>query len=269
MFSNNLLNLKTKESKKLFTSYIVALEYSLEESLAQMHSLAKYCDIIEIGMPFANPIADGIVIQGASNRSLANNKTNLSHVFELVKAFRKTNTKTSVVLMGYYNTVYKFGEDEFVLLARQNGVDGVILCDLPIYENKAFCLKCKQNDICFIQLVTNLTTYDRMVEISNYSSGFIYFVSLLGSTGSKEPDINLITPNVKMAREVFNNLPILLGFGIKSKAIADLAYSIADGIIIGSHIIESYNKAKNLYQDPALTLQHFEAEIKEYQYHSI
>ena len=262
------LKLKTDKGAKIFTSYIVAGEYSFDETLLQMQSLAKYCDVIELGMPFANPIADGVVIQAASKRSLDANSTNILDILEIVKKFRSTNKHTAIVLMGYYNTIYKMGEDLFVKQISDAGCDGVIVCDLPIYENTSLAAKCFQNNLCFIQLVTNLTSYDRMLQIASYASGFVYFVSVLGTTGTREPDLNEISPSLVKAKSAFVKLPILLGFGIKTQDMAQKCYSICDGIIIGSHIIELYGKLRLQNTNPqgfvdlAKTLADFENEIK-------
>ncbi len=269
---NCLFNLKLKVDKggKIFTSYIVAGEYSFDETLLQMHSLAKYCDVIELGMPFANPIADGVVIQAASKKSLDTNSTNIIDILEIVKKFRATNKHTAIVLMGYYNTIYKMGEDLFVKHLSQAECDGVIVCDLPIYENTSLAAKCSQNNLCFIQLVTNLTSYSRMLQIANHATGFVYFVGVLGATGTKEPNLNEISPNIENAKSAFKNLPILLGFGIKTKDIAQKCYNICDGIIIGSHIIELYAKirSQNISQqgivDLAKTLAEFEMELSHF-----
>ena len=237
---NKRLKLLQNLQNKMLIPYIMAGEHDKQTTLNQLQSLAKYCSVIEVGIPFSNPVADGKIIQRSSIRSLKN-KTKISDVFSIVDNFRKTNDKTAIVLMGYFNIVHKFGVENFAAKCKQSGVDGIIICDLPIEESTNIVKAFNDNQVDVIQLVTNLTDKVRMQQISQVASGFVYFVSVLGVTGSKEPNVSDISNAIQNLNSCFN-LPKVVGFGIKTPQMADTMYKHFDGIVIGSHFIDFFDK---------------------------
>ena len=171
-------------------------------------------DIIELGFPFSDPMADGPIIQRASERSLKN-KTNLKKVLLLVKKFRKHNQNTPIVLMGYYNPIYIYGGRKFIRDAKNSGVDGLIVVDLPPEADNELCLPTIQAGINFIRLATPTTDEKRLPVVLKNTNGFIYFVSISGITGTKSAKIESIKSHVQKIRAK-TNLPIAVGFGVKT-----------------------------------------------------
>ena len=257
-FSNRLYKSLLNNTKCL-TPYIMAGEHNLNTNLFQLQSLSKLCDIIEVGIPFSNPVADGKTIQSSSQKSLANN-TKVNDVFSLVHNFRKINDKTSIILMTYFNIVYKNGIENFAKKCCDNGVDGIIICDLPLEELLDIITIFNKYSIDVISLVTNLTSKQRMIKISQQSSGFVYFVSVLGVTGTKKPSIEDIKNKIEDLNEIFK-IPKFIGFGIDTPNLAKTMYSAFDGIIIGSYFINFFN---NNCLNKINCYQIFEEEVKKF-----
>ena len=239
-----------EQYRKNFIPYIMCGEYSLDTTIMQMESIAKYCKIIELGIPFSNPVADGQIIQESSKKSLQN-KTKLQDVFNVIKSFRETNQETAIILMGYYNIIYSFGVERFADKMNKIGVDGLIICDLPFEESKFIYKTFNNYNIDLIQLVTNLTSKERMINISKISSGFVYFVGIAGVTGSKQMQISSIQEKLSEIRNIFN-IPNVVGFGIDNQKTAQEIYKISDGVVVGSYLIDFFNKncinQKDCYQ---------------------
>jgi len=200
-------------------------------------------DIIELGFPFSDPMADGPIIQRASERSLKN-KTNLRKVLLLVKKFRKYNQNTPIVLMGYYNPIYRYGVKKFIQDAKNSGVDGLIVVDLPPETDNELCLPAIQAGINFVRLATPTTDEKRLPMVLKNTSGFIYFVSISGITGTKSAKIKSIKNHLRRIRTK-TDLPIAVGFGIKTaKQVREIA-KISDGVVVGSSFVSLIEKNLN------------------------
>lgn len=236
---NRIDNVFVKKESKLFIAYLVCGDPDLNTTFKLMNNLVKSgVDIIELGMPFTDPIADGPIIQKSVERALRK-KTSLINVLDLVKKFRKSNKKTPVVLMGYLNPIENLGYEKFAMLSEKSQVDGVLIVDSPPEESECLEYALSEKNIHSIYLASPTTDKKRLKEISRKSSGYLYYVSLKGITGSKINRVDDISKKIKSIRNMSNkNLPIAVGFGIKDSVTARKISRIADGIIIGSSIVE-------------------------------
>ena len=179
-------------------------------------------DVIELGIPFTDPIADGPIIQKGVERALKKN-ISLNNIFSLVKEFRKTNTFTPIVLMGYMNPIEKMGYKNFSASAKKYGVDGVLIVDLPPEESAEINVVLSKNNISQIFLASPTTEENRLQNIINSSSGYLYYVSLKGITGSSIKNFSLIKNNVEKIRKISKNkIPVVVGFGIKNQIVAKI-----------------------------------------------
>jgi len=248
--------IKNAGTKLGLIPYIMAGENSMSQTLEQMHLLAKHCKVIEVGIAFSSPIADGIIIQNASMKSLQNN-TKISEIFNCIEQFRTTNKQTAIILMGYYNIFHKYGINAFAKKCNQIGVDGVIICDISIEESGEINKTFQQNQVNLIQLITSLTDENRIKLITSQANGFIYFVSIMGVTGSKEAELNVLQEQYSKIKQQ-TTLPIVVGFGVKKPEIAKKLYKIFDGVVVGSYFINHYNQI-SLNSNNAL--QNFEEEV--------
>ncbi len=231
-------------NRRAFIPFIMSGDPSLKQSLALAHKLvANGADILEFGVPFSDPMADGVIIQKSHERALIN-KVSLSDVLNLVAEFRKTNKKTAIVLMGYANPIESFGYKIFAKQAKQSGVDGVLVVDLPIEESQGLKAQLTKQNIDLIFLVSLTTTNARLVQISRQVSGFAYFVALKGVTGATNLDIEELRSGLIRVQK-FINIPIGVGFGIKNKEDAKEVAKIADAVIIGSAIVALIEKYSN------------------------
>jgi tryptophan synthase alpha chain len=234
-------DLKNNNKKGLIT-FITAGDPNYETSLEILKKLPDAgADIIEIGMPFTDPMADGPGIQASYLRALAAGQT-LKKTIQLVKDFRELNSKTPIVLMGYYNPIYKYGVELFIKDIKEIGVDGIIVVDLPPEADRELCIPANKNGIDFIRLATPTSNEDRLPKIVDNASGFLYYVSVAGITGSKTPEISSIERKIKTIRS-FTNIPIAVGFGIKTPEQAVNIAKTADAVVVGSAIIEKINQA--------------------------
>ena len=235
-------------NKKGLITFITAGDPNYDISLEIMKNLpASGADIIEIGMPFTDPMADGPAIQASYLRALQEGQ-NINKTIKLVKTFRKSNNDIPIVLMGYYNPIYKYGVNKFLKDAKEAGIDGLIIVDLPPEADEELCIPASKIDIDFIRLATPTSSINRLPEIIKNSSGFLYYVSVLGITGSKTPKIENIEKNINLIKSL-TNIPIAVGFGIKTPAQAVSISQTAEAIVVGSAIIEkiygAYNKDKS------------------------
>lgn len=223
--------------KKAFVSYIMAGDPSYDYSLELMHGLPRVgVDIIEIGFPFTDPMADGPTIQQAGNRALANGQT-LMKTLEMAEEFRKTDNQTPLVLMGYYNPIHHIGVDKFLIQANKAGVDGLIIVDLPPEEDQELCLPSLNAGLNFIRLATPTTDNERLPVVLSNTSGFVYYVSITGITGAAEAQASKVAPDVARIKSA-TELPVCVGFGIKTPEAAKAIAATADGVVVGSSIIE-------------------------------
>lgn len=228
-------NLK-KQNRKALIPFITAGDPSLDATVPMMHALVKAgVDIVELGVPFSDPMADGPTIQLASERALAHN-TSLRDVLAMVAEFRQTNSSTPVVLMGYLNPVERMGYEAFAQNAQQAGVDGVLLVDLPPEEAIDVEQYFKSRDIDMIHLIAPTTTDERIKIIGQVSSGYVYYVSVKGVTGSKAIDLDDVSANLIRIRKHIS-IPVGVGFGISNGETAAAVASVSDGVIVGSALV--------------------------------
>jgi len=233
--------LKHNDKKGLIT-FITAGDPNYESSLEILKKLPDSgADIIEIGMPFTDPMADGPGIQASYLRALEGGQT-LKKTIQLVKTFRESNSNTPIVLMGYYNPIYKYGVESFIKDIKEIGVDGLIVVDLPPEADRELCIPANENNIDFIRLATPTSSEERLPKIVDNASGFLYYVSVAGITGSKAPEISSIERKIKIIRN-FTNIPIAVGFGIKTPEQAFNISKIADAVVVGSAIIDKIKEA--------------------------
>lgn len=236
-----------KQRKKAFIPFITAGDSGLDNTFELMQVLVKNgADVIELGVPFSDPMADGPVIAKSHERAVADG-VSLRDVLALVERFRKTNDTTAIVLMGYLNPIEVFGYQAFADVASESGVDGVLVVDMPPEEAQDLKACLDSADIDFIFLVAPTTTDERLVFLATIASGFIYFIALKGVTGAGHLDVDLVNANLVRIRQ-YTGLPVGVGFGIKDVATAKAVSKSADAVIIGSSLVsfvEKYNKNKN------------------------
>ena len=232
----------SQDNQKAFVGYIVAGDPDLETSLELMHlSVDSGVDILEIGVPFTDPIAEGPTIQQAHDRSLEN-QTNLQKIVDLVGKFREKDSNTPIILMGYINNFLMY--KNLINRSHDLGVDGVLVVDIP-GELALEDYGIDNQDLDVISLVSPTTSKDRVKEIVKNSTGFIYYVTLRGVTGSSNLDGNEIEQNIKYIKSI-SSIPVMAGFGIKNSDDAKLLSSFSDGIVIGSSIVELiYKNSEN------------------------
>jgi len=235
--------LKSKNKKALVT-FVTAGDPDMETSIKVLKSLSSAgADIIELGMPFSDPMADGPVIQASSSRAL-NAGATLKTTLEMVKSWRVTDPKTPLILMGYYNPVHAYGTKRFASDAKLCGVDGLIIVDLPPEESAELHDPAARVGLHLIRLVTPTTGVDRLGTIMHGAGGFLYYVSITGITGTTSADTSGIKPHVKMIREQ-SDLPVVIGFGIKTPEDALAMAEISDGVVIGSALVNTIANAQN------------------------
>ena len=192
-------------------------------------------DIIEIGMPFSDPMADGPTIQESSVRSLANG-TKINDIFELVMNIRKFNNEIPIILMGYYNSIFNLGIDNFTAKCASTGVDGLIIVDLQPEEDSELYTKSKEKNIDLIRLITPTTNKKRLNTILNNASGFLYYVTVTGITGQNSANIDDLKNSIN-AIKTSTKLPIVAGFGIKNRNDVEQISTFTDGVVVGSSIV--------------------------------
>ena len=230
------------EGRKALIPFITAGDPDATLTLALLHTLVEAgADVIELGVPFSDPMADGPTIQRASERALAKGMT-LRKVLELVVAFRTSNAETPVVLMGYANPIEAMGLEKFAAAAAQAGVDGVLVVDYPPEEALAFGAAMKAQGIDPIFLLAPTSTAARIAQVAGVASGYVYYVSLAGVTGSGALNIEAVAERLPLIREK-TGLPVGVGFGIRDAATAARIAGIADAVVVGSRIIEEIEKS--------------------------
>lgn len=231
-------NLKV-QGKKAFAGYFMCGEFPQIKTLEIMHEAVKSgIDIIELGFPFSDPSADGTRIQASAKKSLQNG-TNLNSVFNVIKDFRTQNTKTPIILMGYYNPIMQYGEENFLQTCKLKGVDALIIVDMPMEESSHLEEMAEKHNIILVQIVSTLTPKERFAKIQSRAKGFIYLVSTFGVTGNKKPMVERLG---KYLAEIKPQMPVYIGFGINSAESAKELAKNCDGIIIGTHLIKILNE---------------------------
>ena len=223
---------------KALISYITAGAPDLPTSLALMHALANNgTDIIELGVPFSDPMADGAVIQRAAQRAV-DKGVSLQNVLDLVAQFREKNKKTPVILMGYLNPIYRMGYETFATKAKAADIDGVLTVDCPVDEIDDFSGSLKPFDIANIFLIAPTTSEERIQKIAHIAQGFIYYVSLKGVTGSQALNVAEVKQRVEIIKK-YTALPIAVGFGIKTPDDARQIAQCADAVVVGSRFVQT------------------------------
>lgn len=223
-------------NKKAFVSYVMAGDPDYETSLEIVKGLpAAGVDIIELGLPFTDPMADGPTIQLAGQRALEVGMT-LERTLQMVRDFREGDSETPIVLMGYYNPIYSRGVEKFLVDAKQAGIDGLIVVDLPPEEDSELCIPAQAAGLNFIRLATPTTDNNRLPKVLQNTSGFVYYVSITGITGAAEASADDVAPEVARIKAQ-TDLPIIVGFGVNTPAKAQAIAGVADGAVVGSAIV--------------------------------
>ncbi len=226
------------ERRAALLTFIMAGDPDGETSSAILGALpAAGADIVELGMPFTDPIADGPAIQAAGRRALEAEQT-LPATLRMVKKFRAADPDTPVILMGYYNPIYVYGVETFLRDAKAAGVDGLIIVDCPPEEDDEICLPARHAGLAFVRLVAPTTSDDRLPEILENAGGFVYFVSITGVTGAAAPDAKLVGEAVARLKRR-TELPVAVGFGVKNAESARAIAETADGVVVGSSVVEA------------------------------
>jgi len=226
------------EGRAALVTFLMCGDPDLASSLELIKALpAAGADVIEIGMPFTDPMADGPSIQAAGLRALKAGTT-LRKTLGVVADFRKHDNNTPVVLMGYYNPIYIYGVDKFLADARAIGVDGLIIVDLPPEEDKELCLPALKAGVNFIRLATPTTDDKRLPSVLSNTSGFVYYVSITGITGASIPDYSRVAEAVTRIKR-HTALPVAVGFGVKNAQSAAAIAAHADGVVVGTALVDA------------------------------
>ena len=232
------------EGKKAFVAYIMGGDPDQATSLAMMQGLpAAGVDVIELGMPFTDPMADGPTIQAAGQRALEGGMT-MDKVLAMVRAFRKGDNTTPIVLMGYYNPIYSRGVDRFLVEATEAGIDGLIVVDLPPEEDDELCIPAQKAGLNFIRLATPTTDDKRLPKVLQNTSGFVYYVSITGITGAAAAQAAEVGPEVARIKAK-TDLPVIVGFGITTPEAARTIAHVADGCVVGSAIVREIGEGRS------------------------
>ena len=227
-----------KQGRSAFVTFLMAGDPDPATSLEIIKALPKSgADVIEIGMPFTDPMADGPSIQAAGLRALKAGMT-LKKTLELVRGFRKDDNATPIVLMGYYNPIYIYGVDKFLVDAKSAGVDGLIIVDLPPEEDEELCLPAMKAGLNFIRLATPTTDDKRLPAVLANTSGFVYYVSITGITGAAAADSSAVSAAVARIKR-HTKLPVCVGFGIRTPETARAIASHANGAVVGTALVDA------------------------------
>ena len=236
---------KKQAGEKTLVSFVTAGHPTPDLSRDSLTALVDAgVDILEVGFPFSDPMADGPVIQDSSLKALENGMS-LQKTLDIIADFRAKNDDTPIVLMGYYNPIYRMGVDVFCERAAAAGVDALIIVDLPAEENDELLIPAQEKGIDFIPLITPTTHGTRLDTVLSKASGFLYYVSIAGVTGTKQGDVSAIAKHIDVIREK-SDLPIMIGFGIKTPENAKEMAGIADGAVVGSALVSMLDETRDL-----------------------
>jgi tryptophan synthase alpha chain len=226
------------EGRAALVTFLTAGDPDPATSLAILTALpAAGADVVELGMPFTDPMADGPAIQMSSQRALKAGQT-LPKTLDMVRAFRRSDPTTPIVLMGYYNPIYIYGVDRFLADAKSAGVDGLIVVDLPPEEDGELCLPALKAGLNFVRLATPTTDDKRLPAVLTNTSGFVYYVSITGITGAAAPDPGRVTAAVSRIKR-HTRLPVAVGFGVRTAEQATAIAAGADGVVVGSALVSA------------------------------
>jgi tryptophan synthase alpha chain len=224
------------EGRPALVTFVTAGDPDYDTSLAIVRARPKAgADVIEIGMPFSDPMADGPAIQASGLRALKGGQT-MKRTLAMVRAFREQDSDTPIVLMGYYNPIYSYGNDAFLDDAKAAGVDGLIVVDLPPEADDELCVPAIERGLNFIRLATPTTDDKRLPAVLANTSGFVYYVSILGITGAAAPDTARVAAAVERIKR-HTILPVAVGFGVSTAAQAEAIGRDADGVVVGSALV--------------------------------
>jgi len=248
------------ENRPALLTYTVAGDNTKKKSLEILKSISKNVDICELGFPHNTPIADGGQIQTSAYRAIKNGiKTR--DVFQIVKSFKENKNSKPIILMGYYNMIFQYGENKFLDQCKKTGVNGLIVVDLPWPENKNFANKCKKKSITFVQLLSPTTSKERLKKIIKDSHNMIYYISMLSTTGGKlKVSPKQILDNYKKIKQIDPSKNCVIGFGITEKTISKL--KSADGLVVGSAICKEINKSLKNNHNPVTMVSKVVAKLK-------
>ena len=225
------------ENRAVLVTYTMAGDPDPETSLAILKALPEAgADIVEFGLPFTDPMADGPAIQAAGLRALRAGQTTAG-TLDLVRRFRESDADTPVILMGYFNPIYQYGVERFLADAKAAGIDGLIVVDLPPEEDAELCLPALAAGLAFIRLATPTTDDRRLPAVLANTAGFVYYVSITGITGAATPDFDKVSGAVARIKR-HTDLPVVVGFGVKTGAHAAAIARGADGVVVGSALID-------------------------------
>lgn len=231
--------------KKAFVSYIMAGDPNFDTSLAVMRGLPSAgVDVIELGLPFTDPMADGPTIQLAGQRALDQGMT-LTKTLEMARVFRTEDDTTPIVLMGYYNPIYSMGVETFLVAAKDAGIDGLIVVDLPPEEDAELCEPAQAAGLNFIRLATPTTDDKRLPNVAQNTSGFVYYVSITGITGAAEAEAVDVAPEVTRIQKA-SGLPVVVGFGVNTPEKSQAIAQVADGVVVGSAIVSRIGRGDSV-----------------------
>jgi tryptophan synthase alpha chain len=226
------------QGRAALVTFVTAGDPDHATSLAIAEALPRAgADIIELGMPFTDPMADGPAVQAACLRALKAGET-LRKTLDLVRAFRDSDRETPIILMGYYNPIYVHGVERFLGEAKAAGVDGLIVVDLPPEEDDELCLPAVKAGLAFIRLATPTTDDERLPKVLENTAGFVYYVSITGITGAATPDFGAVSAAVSRIKRQ-TSLPVAVGFGVKTPDHAAAIAEAADAVVVGSSIVEA------------------------------
>ena len=249
-----------QENRPALLTYTVAGDGTKRQSLNILKSISKNADILELGVPHNTPVADGSQIQTSAYRAIKNG-IRIIDIFKIVKDFKKFNGTKPVILMGYYNMIFQYGENKFLNKCKTSGVNGLIVVDLPWPENKDFAKKCKKNFIYFIQLLSPTTTNKRLNQIIKDSHQMNYFISMLSTTGGKlKVSPKEILRNYNKIKRINPKKEVVIGFGITEKTISKL--KSADGLVVGSAICKEITRSLKSRQNPVTNVGRLVAKLK-------
>ena len=252
-----------KEKRPALLTYTVAGDNTKKKSLEILNSISNYADICELGFPHNTPIADGGQIQTSAYRAIRNG-IKMKDVFYIVKNFKKNKEAKPVILMGYYNMIYQYGENRFLKKCKLAGVNGLIVVDLPWPDNNVFAKRCKKNSITFVQLLSPTTSKKRMKKIINNSHEMLYYISMLSTTGGKlKVSPKKILKNYNKIKKIIKakNKNLVIGFGITSKNIS--SFKTSDGCVVGSEICKKISKSIKNRQNPVTNLSNMVKNLRE------
>lgn len=231
-----------EENRSALVTFVTAGDPNYDASVKIIEGLpAAGADVIELGMPFTDPMADGPSIQASSLRALKAGQT-MVRTLDMVREFRKKDNETPIVLMGYYNPVFIYGRERFLADAKNAGVDGLIIVDLPPEEDAELCVPALDAGLNFIRLATPTTDEKRLPKVLTNTSGFVYYVSVLGITGTKAPDTKSVAEAVSRIK-ASTELPVAVGFGVRTAEQAETIARAADGVVVGSALTDAVSNS--------------------------